>query len=89
MTLVLCPECGEETMDQLVSCPLCDEPLAENQKNTKAENTRLFLLGLAFIGGLGAATLCNMMGYTAWAMGLGMVGLGCMAIFMLNLSTRR
>ena len=89
MALVLCPECGEETVDQLINCPLCDEPLTDNQKAEKSKNARLFFFGLAFIGGLGAATLCNMLGYTGWAMGLGMVGLASMAILILNLFTNR
>jgi hypothetical protein len=89
MALVLCPECGEETVDRLVNCPLCDEPLATGQKTEQAKNARLFFFGLAFIGGLGAATLCNMLGYTAWAMGLGMVGLASMAILILNLFSTR
>jgi hypothetical protein len=89
MALVLCPECGEETVDQLINCPLCDEPLTESQKVEKSKNARLFFFGLAFIGGLGAATLCNMLGYTGWAMGLGMVGLASMAILILNLFTGR
>ena len=35
MALVLCPECGEETLDRLTNCPLCDEPLAEEKQQTK------------------------------------------------------
>ncbi len=89
MALVLCPECGEETVDQMVNCPLCDEPLAESQKAEKMKNGRLFLFGLLFIGGLGAATVCNMFGYTALAMGLGMIGVICMVILTLNLFATR
>lgn len=89
MALILCPECGEETLDQLVSCPRCDVPLAAGKQSDKTKNARMFLFGLAFIGGLGAATLCNMLGYTGWAMGLGMVGIASMAILILNLFSER
>lgn len=87
MAMVLCPECGEETLVQMVSCPLCEEPLQQKQKNEKAKNVRLFCLSFAFIGGLGVATLTNMLGYTAWAMGLGMVGVCCMALFIVSLKS--
>lgn len=89
MALVLCPACGEETMDRMVKCPLCNEPLTASQEAEKTQNGRLFFFGLAFIGGLGAATLCNMFGYTALAMGLGMVGLISMVILTLTLFTAR
>lgn len=86
MTLVLCPECGEETLDQLVSCPLCNEPLAANQKVDKTKNARLFIFGALFIGGLVTATLCNMMGYTVLAIGLGIVGVVSIAFLLLGLN---
>lgn len=89
MALAFCQECGEETLDQLVSCPYCDEPLATSKKNDKANSARLFFFGMAFIGGLGAATLCNMMGYTGWAMGLGMMGIISMVVLILNLQAVR
>jgi hypothetical protein len=86
MALVLCPECGEETLDQLVSCPLCNEPLAESQKYDRVKNNRLFVLGAAFVGGLVAATLCNMMGHTVLAIGLGIVGVVSIALLLLGLN---
>ena len=85
MALVVCPECGEETLDQLVSCPLCNEPLVENQKNPKNMHVRLCFFGLAFLGGLVAATLCNIMGYTNTAIGLAVVGLASMLVLIFNL----
>ncbi len=57
----------------------------QNQNSERTQNFRLCALSFAFIGALGAATLCNMLGYTGWAMGLGMIGLCCMAMFLLNL----
>ena len=89
MALELCPECGEEALDQLASCPHCDETRVTNQKSDKTKSARLFFYGLAFIGGLGAATLCNMMGYTGWAMGFGMLGLASMSALLLNMNADR
>jgi hypothetical protein len=86
MALVLCPECGEETLDQLVSCPLCNVPLAANQQNDRTKNNRLFLFGAAFVGGLVAATVCNMMGHTVMAIGLGIVGVVSIALLLLGLN---
>lgn len=86
MSLVLCPECGEETLDQLVSCPVCDKPLAAGQRIGKTKNNRLFILGAAFIVGLVAATVCNMMGHTFLAIGLGIVGVISIALLLLGLN---
>ena len=33
------------------------------------------LFGIAFVGGMGAATFCNMSGYPGLAFGFGMIGL--------------
>lgn len=59
--------------------------LEQDQNVERRQNIRSCTLGFAFIGGLGLATLCNMMGYTAWAMGLGLIGLCCMVFFIGNL----
>jgi hypothetical protein len=61
----------------------------QNQNAERAQNIRSCTLGFAFVGGLGAATLFNMLGYTGWAMGLGMIGLCCMAMFIINLKAPR
>lgn len=88
MAMVLCPECGEETMDQLVSCPRCDESLSKKQESSSAKNARLTFFGLAFSCGLIAATLCNMMGYTGWAMGFGTAGVVSMVALIFNLQAQ-
>ena len=85
MSLVLCQECGEETLDQLANCPHCDEPIPANRDIENRHNVRQLFFGVAFIGGLGAATLCNMIGRTGWAMGLGLASLSFMAILLLSL----
>lgn len=86
MALVLCPECGEETLDRLDTCPVCDKPLAEGLKRTRTRNNRLYFLGLAFVGGLAAATLCNMTGFTSLAIGFAVIGVVCMAALILKLN---
>lgn len=89
MAMALCQECGEELLDQMATCSHCTEPTAEQIVQEKRQSTRQMILGVTFIGSLGAATACNMFGYTAWAMGLGMIGLASMAILTLNLCTSR
>jgi len=84
MALVLCPECGEETLDRLTNCPLCDKPLAE-ERPQKNEATRLLVYGGLFLCGLTAATLCNTMGYTRTAISLGLVGIIGMLALILRL----
>ena len=59
----------------------------QDQNVERGENVRLITLSLAFVGALGLATLCSMMGYAGWAMGLGLIGICCMAMFVINLKT--
>lgn len=87
MTLVLCPECGEETLDRLVNCPLCDEQLDHKEANDKKKQSRLVFFGSAFVGGLIAATLCNMMGYTTLAIAFCVGGLIGMVALIVKLSS--
>jgi hypothetical protein len=61
--------------------------IEQDQNVEKSQNRRLIVLTTVFISSLGAATLCSMMGYAAWAMGLGMIGICTMAIFIINLKT--
>ena len=82
MALVLCPECGEETLDRLTNCPLCDKPLAEEQQTS--ETTRLLIYAVLFLLGLTVATLCNTMGYTRTAISLAIVGIIGMVAMILK-----
>jgi hypothetical protein len=59
----------------------------QDQKVEGGQNIRLITLSLAFVGSLGLATLSSMMGYAGWAMGLGLIGICCMAMFIFNLNT--
>jgi hypothetical protein len=84
MALVLCPECGEETLDRLTNCPLCDEPLAEERQPTN-EATKLLVCGVLFLCGLAGATLCNTMGYTRTAITLSIIGIASIIVMILKL----
>ena len=84
MALVLCPECGEETVDRLTKCPLCDEPLAEERQPT-SETTKLFIYGALFLCGLTGATLCNSLGYTRTAISLSILGILSILVMILKL----
>ncbi len=51
----------------------CESVQEKSSKKPAAGKQVLF--GVAFVGGLGAATICNMSGYHGMAFGFGMVGL--------------
>lgn len=58
----------------------------EQEQNVESgQNKRLTALSIAFIGALGAAMLSSMMGSAAWAMGFGVIGICCMAMFIVSL----
>ena len=84
MALVFCPECGEETLDRLTNCPLCDEPLTEGRQPT-SETTKLFIYGGLFLCGLTGATLCNTQGYTRTAISLSLLGILSIVVMILKL----
>ena len=63
MSQVICPKCGENTLDRLSNCPICNEPLVEGQKRNQVRTQRLYYLGLVFVSGLVAATLSSIMGF--------------------------
>ncbi len=48
---------------------------AEEQKTDNKGIGKQVLFGVAFVGGMGAATVCNMSGYPGMAFGFGMIGL--------------
>jgi len=86
VSLVYCPECGEETLDRLLNCPLCNEPLVEGLNKHRTKTNRLYFLGMAFVGGLVLATLCNIAGYPMLAIGFAVVGILSMAGLLLKLN---
>ncbi len=52
------------------------------QGSEKKRPGRQVAYGIAFVGGMGAATVCNMTGYPGLAFGFGMVGLVGLATFI-------
>ena len=78
MALVLCPECGEEPLDRLTHCPLCNK-----ERPQTSEATRLLIYGGLFLCGMTVATFCNALSYTRTAISLGLVGIvGIMALIL-------
>lgn len=63
MSQVICPKCGENTLDRLSNCPVCNEPLVEGQRRNQVRTQRLYYLGLVFVSGLVAATLSSLLGF--------------------------
>lgn len=46
-----------------------------DENSDSKDSGRHVLFGIAFVGGMGAATVLNMSGYPGMAMGCGMIGL--------------
>ncbi len=84
MALVLCPECGEETLDRLVHCPLCNEPLAPAMLQTKGHRS-LATCGVLFLAGLVAATVCNSFGHPRLGLLCAVIGVGGLAALIVTL----
>lgn len=87
MAMVLCPECGEKALDQLSSCPICDQPLTEEK--TSDAGKYFFRYGAFALGGLALATACNMLGFTRTALGIGVIALGSMVVLFFKLLADR
>lgn len=68
MSEVICPKCGENTLDRLSNCPVCNAPLVEGEKRNQVRFQRLYYLGLVFVAGLVAMTLSSIMGFPKLAM---------------------
>lgn len=85
MSQVICPKCGENTLDRLSNCPVCNEPLPEGQKKIKVRTQRLYYLGLVFVSGMIAATLSSIMGLPKLAVlfaSIGVIGLVALILKM-------
>ncbi len=68
MSQVICPKCGENTLDRLVNCPICNEPLVEGLKKNETRTRRLYYCGLVFVAGAIATILSSIMGIPKLAM---------------------
>jgi len=63
MPEVICPKCGEKTIDRLVNCPVCNEPLVAGERRNQLRAQRLYYLGLVFVSGLIGATISSILGF--------------------------
>jgi len=83
MSQVICPKCGENTLDRLSNCPVCNEPLVEGQKRNEVRTQRVYYLGLVFVTGLIAATVSSLMGFPKLTMVFAVIGvLGLVALVL-------
>ena len=85
MSQVICPKCGENTLDRLSNCPVCNEPLVEGQKRNEVRTKRVYYLGLVFVAGLAAATVSSLMGFPMLTLVfaiIGVLGLGALILKM-------
>jgi len=63
MPEVICPKCGEKTIDRLVNCPVCNVPLVAGERRNQLRAQRLYYLGLVFVSGLIGATISSILGF--------------------------
>lgn len=83
MSQVICPKCGENTLDRLSNCPVCNEPLVEGQKRNEVRTKRVYFFGFVFVAGLVAATLSSIMGLPKLTMVFAVIGvLGLVALIL-------
>jgi Flp pilus assembly protein TadB len=83
MSQVICPKCGENTLDRLANCPVCNAPLVEGQKRNQVRNQRIYYFGLVFVSGLVAATLSSIVGFPKLAMTFAVIAvLGLVALVL-------
>ena len=83
MSQVICPKCGENTLDRLSNCPVCNEPLVEGQKRNEVRTKRVYYFGFVFVVGLVAATLSSIMGLPKLTMIFAAIGvLGLVALIL-------
>jgi predicted nucleic acid-binding Zn ribbon protein len=88
MAMTLCPACGEETLDQLVSCPLCEEPLTKEQQK-EISNQQLLWHGIVTLAAMTLATAGNAMGLTKFAIAMGVIFLISLVVFFFKLLSAR
>ena len=86
MALVLCPSCGEESLDRLLNCPACNTPLSEGESRMARREKTLRILGITFVAGAALATLLNIAGFFHVAIAFGIVGLLGLVGFILKLN---
>lgn len=88
MAMTLCPACGEETLDQLVSCPLCEEPLTKEHKK-EISNNQLLVYGISVLAAMTLATAGNAFGFTRFAFAMGIISVICLVVFLYKLASSK
>lgn len=86
MPEVICPKCGENTIDRLSNCPVCNEPLVEGQKRNEVRTQRVYYFGLVFVAGLAAATVSSLMGHPKLTMVFAAIGVIGLVAFILKMN---
>lgn len=86
MSEVICPKCGEKTLDRLSNCPICNEPLVEGQKRNEVRTQRVYYFGLVFVAGLAAATVSSLMGMPKLTMIFAAIGIIGLVAFILKMN---
>jgi len=86
MPQVICPKCGENTLDRLVNCPICNEPLVEGQKRNQVRTQRLYYLGLVFLSGLLATTLSSIVGLPKLAVAFALIAIISLVALVLKMN---
>ena len=86
MSQVICPKCGENTLDRLSNCPVCNEPLVEGQKRNEVRTKRVYYFGFVFVAGLVAATLSSIMGLPKLTMVFAVIGVLGLVAFILKMN---
>jgi len=86
MSQVICPKCGENTLDRLVNCPICNEPLVQGQKRDQVRTQRLYYLGLIFLSGLVAATLSSIVGLPKLAVAFALIVIMSLVALVLKMN---
>ena len=86
MSQIICPKCGENTLDRLSNCPVCNEPLVEGQERNRVRNQRLYYFGLLFVAGLVAATVSSIMGLPKLTLVFAAIGIIGLVTFVLKMN---
>lgn len=86
MSQVICPKCGENTLDRLANCPICNEPLAEGQQRNQVRTQRLYYLGLVVLSGLVAVILSSIGGFPKLAVVFSLIAIFSLIALVLKMN---
>jgi len=86
MSQIICPKCGEKTIDRLTNCPVCNEPLAEGKEWYESRRRRLYYTGGLFVGGILLATIFNVIGMQKVAIVFAAIGVISLVALILKMN---